>query len=152
MTRVRYRLCIWCGILGVLLAWLFLGSVPPASAQEKGNVSFINDVAPILKEYCFACHDTKKRSGKYDMTTFEKLFAGGSSGDPVTAGKSADSDFYTLLVTTEERRMPPRKDNLSPVPKAKAEVIKKWTSTRRSSTPSPSRRTTNRSSPGATTN
>jgi hypothetical protein len=126
MTRVRYRLCIWCGILGVLLAWLFLGSVPPASAQEKGNVSFINDVAPILKEYCFACHDTKKRSGKYDMTTFEKLFAGGSSGDPVTAGKSADSDFYTLLVTTEERRMPPRKDNLSPVPKAKAEVIKKW--------------------------
>lgn len=126
MTRVRYRLCIWCGILGILLAWLFLGSAPQASAQEKGKISFIDDVAPILKEYCFACHDAKKRSGKYDMTTFEKLLVGGGSGYPVTAGKSEDSEFYTLLVSTEERRMPPRKDNLSAMPKAKAEVIKKW--------------------------
>jgi WD40 repeat protein len=112
--------------LGILAAYLLLRSPTEATAQGKEQVSFIKDVAPILKEYCFACHDSKKRSGKYDMTSFEKILAGGSSGDPITAGKSADSEFYTLLVTTDERRMPPRKDNLSPVPKAKAEIIKKW--------------------------
>ena len=64
-----------------------------ASAQDK-PVSFINDVAPILKENCFACHDAKKRSGKYDMTTFEKLMAGGAGGEGITPGKHAESEMF----------------------------------------------------------
>lgn len=120
----RYRLCILCALLSALVAWLVL-SAPVANAQEK-PLSFINDVAPILKENCFACHDAKKRSGKLDMTTFEKLVAGGAAGEGITPGKHADSEMFTLIVSEKERRMPPRKDNLSPVPKAQAEVIKKW--------------------------
>ena len=51
---------------------VLLATPPTARAQApKGPVSFINDVAPILKENCFACHDAKKRKGKFDMTTFE---------------------------------------------------------------------------------
>ena len=73
-------------LLAALAACLF---ALPAVAQKP--VSFINDVAPILKENCYACHDAKKRSGKYDMTTFEKLMAGGPGGEPITAGKPADS-------------------------------------------------------------
>jgi WD40 repeat protein len=96
------------------------------SVGTAQTVSFINDVAPILKENCYACHDTKKRSGKYDMTTFEKMMAGGAAGEGITAGKHADSEVYTLMVTEKERRMPPRKDNLSPVPKAKTEIVRKW--------------------------
>src|SRR5918994_1723422 len=107
----RYRLCLLCALLSALAAWLVLGS-SSASAQDK-PVSFINDVAPILKENCFACHDAKKRAGKYDMTSFEKLMAGGQAGEGVTAGKHADSEMFTLMVSEKERRMPPRKDNLS---------------------------------------
>jgi WD40 repeat protein len=117
-------LCILCGILSAVAAWLVL-SAPAAIAQEK-PVSFINDVAPILKENCFACHDAKKRSGKYDMTTFEKLMVGGAGGEGITAGKHKDSELFTLITSEKERRMPPRKDNLSPVPKAQADVIMKW--------------------------
>src|SRR4051812_34085516 len=120
----RCRLCILCALLSALAAWLVLGP-PSASAQDK-PVSFINDVAPILKENCFACHDAKKRSGKYDMTTFEKLMTGGAGGEGITPGKHADSEMFTLITSEKERRMPPRKDNLSPVPKAQTEVVKKW--------------------------
>ena len=95
----------------------------PASAQKP--VSFITDVAPILKENCFACHDAKKRAGKYDMTTFEKLMAGGSEGEPVLAGKHADSELHRLMVTTDERRMPPR-DKGDAVPAEKAAVVAEW--------------------------
>src|SRR6476620_4633977 len=120
----RYRLCILCALLSALAAWLVLGT-SAASAQAK-PVSFINEVAPILKENCFACHDAKKRSGKYDMTTFEKLLAGGAGGEGITAGAHAESELYTLIVSAKERRMPPRKDNLSPVPMAQTDVIKRW--------------------------
>ena len=85
MRLSRTRLCILCAVLSALAAWLVL-SAPMAHAQGDKPVSFINDVAPILKENCFACHDAKKRSGKYDMTTFAKLMAGGAEGESVTAG------------------------------------------------------------------
>ena len=97
-----------------------------ASGQQPGKpVSFINDVAPILKENCFACHDSKKKSGKYDMTTAEKLLAGGTNGEPIVPGKPERSDFHGLMVSTELRRMPPR-DKGEAVPKDKAAVIAQW--------------------------
>jgi len=106
--------------LAALAACLFAF---PAVAQKP--VSFITDVAPILKENCYACHDAKKRSGKYDMTTFEKMMAGGSDGEPVFAGKVADSDLHKLMVTKDERRMPPR-DKGDAVPAEKAAVVAEW--------------------------
>ena len=124
MRLARTRFCILCAILMALTAWLVI-SVPTAIAQEK-QISFINDVAPIFKENCYACHDAKKRSGKFDMTTYEKMMAGGAAGEGITSGKHADSEVYTLIVSEKERRMPPRKDNLSPVKKSDAEVVKKW--------------------------
>jgi hypothetical protein len=73
--------CILCGAIGLMLALLYW--LTPQSVQAetppvaKGPVSFIKDVAPILKENCFACHDAKKRKGKLDMTTYENFRKGG---------------------------------------------------------------------------
>jgi len=123
MHRNRFFYCVLCGAVAAAVA-LLLGR-PSAAVAQGGPASFITDVAPIFKENCFACHDAKKRSGKYDMTTFEKLMAGGSGGEQVVAGKIDESDLYHLVVTTEERRMPP-KDKGEPLSKAKAAVIEKW--------------------------
>jgi WD40 repeat protein len=120
MLRCRFFPRVPCAIAAV--AYLLLAS-PHASLAQP--VSFITDVAPILKENCFACHDSKKKSGKYDMTTFEKLLAGGANGDPLTPGKPEQSEFHTLMVTKEQRRMPPR-DKGEAVPKDKAEIVARW--------------------------
>lgn len=114
--------CVPCAAVAVLACSFFFGSPNTASAQPK---SFINDVAPILKENCFACHDSKKKSGKYDMTTFEKMLAGGANGDPLVPGKPEMSEFHSLIVTADQRRMPPR-DKGEAVPKEKAAVIAQW--------------------------
>jgi len=106
-------------IAALLLTTLF------ASGADKPAISFLNDVAPILKDNCFACHDAKKRSGKYDMTTFEKILAGGVNGEAVVAGKLEDSDVHALMVTMEERRMPPREKGEA-VPAAKATIVAEW--------------------------
>jgi WD40 repeat protein len=78
----------------------------PAHAAEK-PISFINDVAPILKEHCFACHDAKKRSGKLDMTSYEKFMHGGSNDSPVSAGSPDDSLLLELVSAKGSKRMPP---------------------------------------------
>ena len=122
MSRRRHCCCVLCALAAAVLAAL---AVAPAGRAADAPVSFIRDVAPILKENCFACHDAKKKSGKFDMTTFEKLMAGGSNGDPIAPGKPAESDLVTLITSTDEKRMPP-KDKGDAVPKEKAAVVAKW--------------------------
>jgi len=84
--------------VGVCL--VFLLSLSRAGAQTPAPKSFINDVAPILKENCFACHDSKKRKGKLDMTTYESLRKGGDKDDPITPGKPEESLMFRFISAT----------------------------------------------------
>jgi glucose/arabinose dehydrogenase len=116
--------------LGLVLALAFLFLTPqPAIAQavppQKGPISFINQVAPILKENCFACHDAKKRKGKFDMTTYESFRKGGDKEDPIVPGKPEESLIIDLLTAKDNSRMPP-KENGDPLPQEKIEIISKW--------------------------
>ncbi|MFO0937452.1 MAG: c-type cytochrome domain-containing protein [Gemmataceae bacterium] len=114
--------CILCALAAALLA-LFAATPQGRAADEP--LSFIRDVAPIIKERCLACHDARKRSGKYEMGTFEKLMAGGTNGEAIIPGKPEESDFHGLMVTKDDRRMPP-KDKGEAVPKDKIEIVAKW--------------------------
>jgi WD40 repeat protein len=121
MRRSSYRFCVLCGVLAALAAWLILGHAPAANAQPK-QISFINDVAPILKENCFACHDAKKRSGKYEMTSFEKLLG----EEQVVPGKPAESEMFARVSVNNDKRMPPKKDNLAALAPEQVAVVKLW--------------------------
>lgn len=124
MLRSRPCYCVFCSVLGLALAWLiFFGSAPAAWAQ--GNVSFIKEVAPILKDHCYACHDGKTKKGKLDMTTFENFRAGGTKDDPITPGKAKESILIDVLISTGKDRMPP-KDAGKQLPKEKIDIIAKW--------------------------
>src|SRR5262245_64206579 len=125
MLRSRYTLCcVLCSLIGLMLAWLvFFVAAPATHAQgAKTPVSFINDVAPILKENCFACHDAKKKKGKFEMTSYAKFREGGSKDDPVTPGASGDSVIIHLLTATNASRMPPKEAGEA-LPKEKIAVI-----------------------------
>jgi WD40 repeat protein len=130
MLRYRFCFCVLCAILGaaVCLGILFL-SAPAVSAQApaaaRGGLSFVNDVAPILKENCFACHDSKKRKGKMDMTTFESFRKGGTREDPIVPGKPDESLIIELLTAQDKSRMPPKEAG-DALPKEKIAVIAKW--------------------------
>jgi WD40 repeat protein len=117
-SAIASRLNAGIGVLLVL-------SLSPAGAQTPAPKSFINDVAPILKENCFACHDSKKRKGKLDMTTYESLRKGGDKDDPITPGKPEESLIYQFISATGASRMPP-KDSGDGLPKDKVAVIGQW--------------------------
>src|SRR5437870_315343 len=121
-SRLNSGLCIIVGLIVVLALGARAAAQEPAS---KGPVSFINQVAPILKENCFACHDSKKRKGKLDMTTYESLRKGGDKDDPIAPGKPEESLMYQFISATTASRMPP-KDSGDGLPKEKIAVIGQW--------------------------
>jgi hypothetical protein len=125
--RSRYCTCVFCAAVALSLALLLLASraVHAQSPPPKGPASFINDVAPILKENCFACHDSKKRKGKFDMTTYEGFRKGGDHEDPVVPGKPDESHIIDLLTEKGAGRMPP-KESGEALPPAKIAVIEQW--------------------------
>jgi WD40 repeat protein len=120
-----YRLCILCPIIAAILVALAVLLTPP-TAHAQANVSFMKDVAPILKENCFACHDAKKKKGKLDLTTFELLMKGGSRGEAVVPSKPTESFLWTLTAGTEEPKMPPKDLGGTLLPKEKVALIEKW--------------------------
>lgn len=128
MALAQYRFCILCAIAALALACLFALAPPSAYAQAapvKPAVSFINDVAPILKENCFACHDAKKRKGKLDMTTYENFRKGGDKEDPIAPGKPDESYLIDAIKGATASRMPPKEAG-ELLPKEKVALIETW--------------------------
>src|SRR5438067_4974244 len=120
-----YAVVCMAFVLGLLLLDPLLASAQ-APPIKPDPVSFINDVAHILKENCFACHDAKKRKGKYDMASFESIRKGGAKEiDPLVPGKPDESHLFELITATDKSRMPPPEtgDALS---KEKVAVIEQW--------------------------
>lgn len=128
MLRSRSLFCVFCPLIGLALALLYLFlATPSAMAQpaQKEPVSFIQDVAPILKENCFGCHNPKKKAGKFDMTTYENFRKGGRNDDPVVPGRAKSSYIMDVLTATDASRMPPKEAG-HPLSKAQLAVIASW--------------------------
>src|SRR5438132_3360779 len=129
MMHSRFCFCVLCTALGAALCLaVLLLSAQEAAAQApaaRGPVSFVNDVAPILKENCFGWHDAKKRKGKMDMTTYESFRKGGSREDPIVPGKPDESLIIEFLTATDKARMPPKEAG-DALPKEKIAVIARW--------------------------
>jgi len=135
--------CVLCAVLAMALAALYL-LLPPASvAQEtlavaqdkaadppkKDKVSFIDDIVPIFKENCFACHDAKKKKGGLDMTTYEAMRKPGNTlEDCIETGKPEESGLVDRLKLPKAhaKRMPPPKESPEPLPKEKIALIEQW--------------------------
>src|SRR5262245_60031575 len=128
MLRSRFCWCVLCPLIGIALILALLLLAPQdafAAGAKKAPVSFINDVAPILKENCFACPDAKKGKGKLDMSTYASLRKGGDKDDPIADGKPDESILIDLITSPGAERMPPKEAG-DPLPKEKIAVIEQW--------------------------
>src|SRR5437763_5682135 len=129
MLRSRTCFCILCAAIGAALTFIYLGlaRTPTASARQKQPkaVSFIDDVAPILKESCFGCHGAKNPKGKLDMTKFESLMKGGVHDEPIDAGKPDKSLLVQVLKAKDATRMPPKESGEALAP-AKIAILEQW--------------------------
>src|SRR5947207_15680066 len=105
------------GAMRPLFAITLIAAVPlPARAQT--DLTYWQDIRPILRKHCIACHATKHAarvevSGGLALDTFEATKKG-SKRPVITPGSSEKSLLHELLVTADvKKRMPLDSDPLS---------------------------------------
>ena len=87
-------------------------SAPDEQVTEAEKL-FALKVRPLLREKCMACHgaDSEKIESSFDLSSREKLLAGGESfgGDAVVPGNADESYLYSMVTRTEpDFAMPPK--------------------------------------------
>src|SRR5207249_4893584 len=97
----RFRRMLSRSCLSLVAVFLALS---PARADEAkpappAKVSYYKQVRPVFQAYCQGCHQPAKDRGGYVMTAFDKLLAGGESGEPAVVAKKADESQLIELIT-----------------------------------------------------
>ena len=79
------------------------------------SVSFVREIAPILRDKCLTCHGPEKAKGEYLLDTFELMQKPGSSkATPITAGAPDQSHLFELVTAADEDDRMPQKDEALP--------------------------------------
>ncbi len=102
---------------------LLLPGLATAQAPKADAVTYKDHVRPILQKHCLNCHNADKASSDFDITTYQAVIAGGSSGEAVKPGNPAQSLLYRVTNHEVEPKMPPKAKK---IPDADLAVIKKW--------------------------
>lgn len=71
-----------------------LAQLPPPTTRP---VDFAKDIQPIFEASCVQCHARGKAKGSFSLETRADWIAGGDTGAPAVAGKSADSLVVEMI-------------------------------------------------------
>lgn len=135
MLRQKSKKLLSAMVLPVGVALAVQGSTPDAEPADRDgsmwthqavDVSYQEDVVPILEASCLDCHGAENDEGEvvielgYDMTTYEGLMAGSDYGPVIEPGDPDGSLFLDMIVNGD---MPEDGD---PLPEEEIEVIRAW--------------------------
>lgn len=91
-------------------------NTPPAESQ----VSFNNEVFPIIESRCLNCHGGDRIEEGLDMTSYAGVMAGSVNGAVIIPGDAENSLFVELVAT---QKMPKRGAKLTP---AMVQLFQDW--------------------------
>jgi len=91
-------------------------------APSDPQISFQNDVQPILEKSCLSCHG-ETMQGRFDLRSRDSALKGGVRGADVVPGDSEASRLYRRVAGLERPAMPAQAD---PLPPEQIAAIKRW--------------------------
>ncbi len=95
----------------------------PAAEETDNSDLFDRHVAPLLVRHCVSCHNPSEASGGLDLTSRDKVLAGGDSG--AAAITPGDLDASYLLERIRAGEMPPE-GKAAPVPADAVARLEAW--------------------------
>jgi hypothetical protein len=108
MKRLRFMLVtVAAGGLSAALATI-VAPIHSACAQHA-QMSYAEDVVPILKGYCMSCHQPGGEgyaASGLDLTSYDGLMKGTKFGPMVIPGKPDSSNIIVLIDGKAQLRMP----------------------------------------------
>mgnify|MGYP001305868395 FL=1 len=110
-------------VVGIALAVQADGNTqvkdPTTTAVTQREVSFAEEVLPILEKYCVECHSEESAELGLKLDTYEGVMGGSDYGTVVEAG-----DVGSLLIEMIASGDMP--DGGDPMPAEELDVIKAW--------------------------
>lgn len=113
-----------------LLASIILGACGAQAPEEVpaeapvdvpvGEVSFADDVLPIIESRCVKCHGGDKIEEGLLMRTYDEIMAGSENGPIVVPGDTVNSSMVELVTAKE---MPKKGPKLTPL---QIQIITNW--------------------------
>ena len=94
----------------------------PANLPKVGTVSYVTQIAPIMKESCEVCHNSRSALGGLSVSKFSDFVKGGRHSDDVVPGRPESSLLMDYL--TGRRTLMPKGG--SPLSEDKIALIRKW--------------------------
>jgi mono/diheme cytochrome c family protein len=96
------------------------GKAAVAGTDAADKLRFSRDIAPILVANCTGCHNGQRKDTAFNLTSYQRLMAGGKEGPVIAPGKPDQSKLVQLV---REREMPRGQNRLSD---QAIETIAKW--------------------------
>ena len=117
--------------IAVWLVWALLGAGTVGQPNVCGGeevtepVSFHRDVQPIFARHCVGCHQEAKPQGEYVMTRFDRLLAGGESGEAAIVPGDADASYLMgQIVSVDGVAEMPKK--APPLAADEIDIVRRW--------------------------
>ena len=116
-------------LLGSLIFALISVPALGSTLQVPGNISYRNDVFPILHDYCLNCHEPGgkgyEKSG-LDMSTYKSLMKGTKFGSVIKPGDSFTSIIIQVIEGRVHESIKMPFGMSGGLARDKIEILKKW--------------------------
>jgi WD40 repeat protein/mono/diheme cytochrome c family protein len=101
------------------------GGDDTAKKTDDARVSYYKQVRPVLQANCQGCHQPAKAGGRYVMTEFARLVAGGESKQAAVVPGKPEESFLVDQITPQDGKaeMPQGKP---PLAKSDLDLISRW--------------------------
>lgn len=99
------------------------------AAPAQPEVSYKNDVSPIIHDYCLNCHEPKGKgfeTSGLDLRTYKSLMKGTKFGTVIKPGDSFTSIMIQVIDGREHDSIKMPYGMAGGLSKAKIGVLKKW--------------------------
>jgi len=100
-----------------------------AACSYEPDVSFSQDVKPVLSQYCLECHEAggegEVASG-FNMASYESLIEGARFGPMIVAGDAEGSNMLVLMEGRADPSISMPHGQQETVPKADIQTIRMW--------------------------
>ena len=64
------------------------------AAADGPKITYEEQVRPIFREHCFACHNQGKATNDLALDSYDRIRKGGASGEVITPGDPDGSYLY----------------------------------------------------------
>ena len=93
-------------------------------AQDKKPTNYEQNVKPILQKRCLNCHNADDQEADLDLSSFNSIMKGGSSGKVVKAGSPANSILFQSI--NHEDGVEPMPPESPKIADSEIETIDQW--------------------------